>query len=503
MARFALAGFIHETNTFSPLPTNYQDFDNLGSPIARLLRGKEMFQFLGKRINNAACGFTTQVLSSGDEVVPLLWSAAEPANQVSINAFERIMAMIISGLSDQGPYDGVFLDLHGAMVYEGFNDGETEILRRVGAIVGGIPIVTSLDLHGNISLRSIELASAMIGYRTYPHVDMFETGVRCAKMMQYLFQAKPLYKAFRQVPFLIPLSLQSTDMNPCKRIYPLINEIELNPAIISASILLGFPPADTEHTGPTVITYAETQEDSNVAADSLLQAILDLEEEFSLELFDADLAVRKAMEISQKVDKPVLLADIQDNPGGGGTSDTPWLMEALVGNQALDAAIAIVFDPEAAEAVHAAGEGTKIALNLGGKRMPGQKPFFATFDVVKLFEGEFELTGSVFPGVIVNLGKMAHLQIGGVHVVVSSKRTQALDPTYFRVVGIEPEKMRILVVKSANHYRADFAPIVSAIFPVEAPGSIIDDPSKAVYEHLREGIRLKGLGPEYRCHVKS
>jgi microcystin degradation protein MlrC len=502
MARIAIAGFIHETNTFSPLPTGYEDFDTQGSPTARLLLGEEMLPFLGIRMNNAACGFANRAVSNGNHVVPILWTAAEPANQVCANAFERIMAMMVAGLSKQGPLDGVFLDLHGAMVYEGYNDGETEILRRVRAIVGDIPIVVALDLHGNIDPCSVTLASAMIGYRTYPHLDMYETGERCASVMQYLLESKPLYQSFRQIPFLIPLSLQSTDTEPCKKIFESIKEIERRPAVVSASILLGFPPADMEHTGPSVIAYAESPAAAQAGADSLFQLMMEQESKFSLDLLNASQAVRKGIQISMQANKPVILADIQDNPGAGGTSDTPWLLAALSHHQAYETAIGMIYDPEVAEAAHAAKVGAEVALGLGGKRMPGQKPFDAKFKVVNLFEGEFTLTGSLFQGVTVNLGKMAHLQIGGIHVVVASKRTQAADPMYFRIVGIEPEQMKIVVLKSSNHFRADFAPIASVILPVEAPGAVVEDPGKATYQNLRKGIRLIGKGPIYHGSLK-
>ena len=139
---------------------------------------------------------------------------------VTANAFERIMALITYGLVEQGPFDGVYLDLHGAMVYEGFQDGETEILRRVRALVGDVPIVVSHDLHGNVTGRSVEIASAIIGYRTYPHIDMFQTGERCARIMQHLLEGKPLFKAYRQLPFLIPMSRQFTPVIRASRCMP-------------------------------------------------------------------------------------------------------------------------------------------------------------------------------------------------------------------------------------------------------------------------------------------
>jgi microcystin degradation protein MlrC len=157
-----------------------------------------------------------------------------------------------------------------------------------------------------------------------------------------------------------------------------------------------------------------------------------------------------------------------------------------------------MYDPLAADAAHAAGEGARISLGLGGKLTPGQKPFNGTFLVKRLWQGNFMANGPMFNGVLTNLGKMANLQIGNVEVVVVSQRTQANDQSFFRQVGIEPSEMKILVLKSSNHYRADFESISSAIIPVEAPGAFTEDATKTPYRNLREGIRLMGLGPAFQ-----
>ncbi|MCL4560087.1 MAG: MlrC C-terminal domain-containing protein, partial [Chloroflexi bacterium] len=300
-----------------------------------------------------------------------------------------------------------------------------------------------------------------------------------------------------QLPFLVPISAQSTNTEPCRSLYALIDEVEQDPRVISATIMAGFPPADIEDCGPSIFAYASTQQAADSAAHRLYEAYVRHEPDFKFGLLDPDAAVEKAIRLAEGSTKPILLADVQDNSGGGATSDTPWILEALVRHDAREAALALMFDPEAAAAAHAAGEGVEITLDLGGKLTPGQKPFHGTFRVEKLFNGPFVPTGPMVGGKTTSLGKMVQLKIGGVRVVVASRRTQANDQSYFRQVGIEPAKMKILVVKSANHYRADFEPISAAIIPVEAPGAIVEDPSKAVYRHLREGIRLKPLGPEF------
>jgi microcystin degradation protein MlrC len=512
MARIAVAGFLHETNTFSPLPTPYDAFTGPGGPYANFLRGQEIFSHRGKRLNDALCGFINTAEALGHQIVPILWTAAEPANQVTAAAFERIMGQIAAGLVEANrdqPLDGVYLDLHGAMVTQDFIDGETEILRRARAILDRNdgaegdapvvpPIVVSLDLHGNITRQSFEMATAMVGYRTYPHTDIYETGERCARILDQALGGASIFGAFRPVPFLMPISTQSTNTEPCKSLYGLIDQVEGGADVLSATIMAGFPPADVSHCGPTVFAYGRTPQAAKRAADLLYEAILAREADFALDLLDPDQAVRRAIQLSRGAGKPVILADVQDNSGGGATSDTPWVLAALVRQQAESAALGLMYDPAAAEAAFAAGEGARISLGLGGKLTPGQQPFTAEFLVKRLFEGEFTATGPMLKGMPINLGKMANLQVGGVQVVVTSRRTQANDQSYFRQVGIEPAEMKILALKSSNHYRADFEPISSAILVVEAPGAIVEDPSKAAYRNLRPGVRLKGLGPIFK-----
>lgn len=499
MLRIAVAGFVHETNTFSPLPTKYEDFALPKGSNPGLLRQDQLLEFFrNKNLNLAACGFIAAAERAGHQIVPLFYCAAEPSGQVSANAFERIMGLIAAGLEDNRPLDAVFLNLHGAMVYEGFNDGETEILRRVRAIVGDIPIVASLDLHGNISRQSVDYASLMVGFRTYPHLDQYETGERCAVALACLLGGETVHKVFRQIPFLTAISTQSTSTEPARSIYALLQEVEANPDIISATVMMGFAPADIPDAGPSVFAYGTTRSAADAAAARLYEAFLDREAEFVPNLLTADEAVEQAIALAKTAQKPIILADVQDNAGAGGTSDTPWILEALVRHNAQGAALGIMYDPAAAALAHAAGEGADIELPLGGKLTPGQTRFIAVFHVEKLTDGNFRATGPMMGGQLINLGKMAQLSIGGTRLVVSSERVQANDRSYFRQVGIEPGDMKILVLKSTNHYRADFEPISSRIITVAAPGAIVEDPAQIVYQNLREGVRRGALGPTHR-----
>jgi microcystin degradation protein MlrC len=454
--------------------------------------------FYGKDYNNSICGFHAEATRSGHEVVPIAKiGEAQPSGTIPRKLFYELLELITSGLSAQAPFDGVYLDLHGAMVFEPREEGEVEIVRKVRDVVGDIPIVVSLDLHGNISPAFFEIADVLEGYRTYPHVDIYDTGARCAQVMDLLLNGKNIYKAYHQLSFLMPGSTLATSHDPSKSLYAMIDEVESIEEVVTASVMQGFVESDVPHMGPTVFSYATSQSAADKAAKLLLEKALELEPQFRANLPNAKVAVEKAVEIASMATKPVILADGQDNPGGGASSDTVWILEELVRQHAPDSAVALLFDPEAAEIAHQTGEGNQVEMDLGGKLTPGHKPFGAVFQVVKLHEGEFTCTGPMVGGMRENFGKMAQLKIDNIRIVVSSHRTQVLDQAYFRVVGIEPSEMKILVLKSTNHYRADFEPISYTIIDVDAPSSLINNPESYPYQYLREGVRLQGLGRVY------
>ncbi len=498
MKRIAIAGFAHETNTFSPIPTTYEDFATKTGPFTGIVRWDEVKQFKGQKLNDASLGFMNTIEPLGYETVYILMTSTNPSNQVSKDAFDRIVSMIVEETAAQGPFDAMFLDLHGAMVYEGFNDGETEIIRRVKAALNDIPVVASFDLHGNITRECFDLATALVGCREYPHIDMYETGERVAKLLHHHLSGKPMYKAFRRIPFIPVLSRTSTFTEPFKTIYAAIPEVEKNAEVLCGTIMEGFPPSDTYHTGPTVFTYALTQAAADAAVDHLYDAFLAKESEVTSDHPTTAEAVRKAIELAKTADKPVILSDGLDNPGGGSSSDTVWVLEELVKQGAPDTALGFIFDVEAANAAHTAGEGAKITIDLGGKLTPGHKPFHATFLVEKVFEGVMDGHGPLVQGTKIGLGKIARLRIDNIRIVVVSVRVQAADSSPFRVLGIIPEDMKILVLKSSNHFRADFEPISSAIIYVNAPSAMIEDPAKVDYHNLMDGIRLGGNGPAFK-----
>ncbi|MCJ7624733.1 MAG: M81 family metallopeptidase, partial [Anaerolineaceae bacterium] len=276
MARIALSSFLHETSTISPVATTRDTFEQ-----QKLLPGDVIQKFKGKRLNSAISGFFETAERLGHEVIPLVsFTEAEPSFMIPFDVFDWVMDQITADLTQKGPFDGVFIDQHGAMVFGDFQDGEEEVVRRIRKVVGDIPIVSSIDTHGNINPASFELISAFDGYRTYPHIDIYETGGRCARIMDHLVRKKPFYKAYRQLPFLMPTSRMPTTEEPSKSLFGMLDVIEKDRRVISGTVQQGFNCADMPDLGPVVFAYATTQEAADHAADQLYQAALEREAQF-------------------------------------------------------------------------------------------------------------------------------------------------------------------------------------------------------------------------------
>ena len=501
MARIAVGGFQHETNCFVDVHTDFDYFAQAGDRPA-LARGDEVLRNLpGKSF--AMSGFLAD-MPARHELVPLVWTSGGAGGYVTRDAYERIAAELVGRLSQALPVDAVYLDLHGAMCSIDFEDGEGELLRRVRAAVGEkVPVVVSLDYHTNLTPAMAALTDGMAVYYTYPHVDRPQTGSRAARILSTVLEhGQPGARAFRKLPFLLPLNFQCTLVEPSKGIVARSAGAE-GGEVLDVCYGAGFPPSDLYHCGPGVIAHGYSQAAVDAAADALYEHILGLEASFAEPLLDPDSAVRQAMAIAAGARRPVVIADTQDNPGAGGTGDTTGMLEALVRNRAEGAAICVLTDPAAAAAAHSAGEGAEIEIALGGcTPLPGVEPFRGRFRVARLSNGEFVCKGPCVGGREARLGPSALLAIDGVSVVVASKRMQAYDLEIFRHIGLEPTAQKILVVKSTCHFRADFEPIAERVLVAVAPGAHLVDARRYPYKYLRPGVRLEPMGPAFMPAVR-
>jgi len=499
VARIAIGGMQHETNTFAPSSADYAAFE-AGGGWPGVQFGEPLFDAVAGA-NIPAEGAIRALRSMGHALVPTAWAAASPSAPVTTDAFERIVGELVARLGAAKPLDGVYLDLHGAMVTEAHDDGEGEILRRVREAVGArVPIAVSLDLHANVTRAMLERADAMVAYRTYPHVDMAETGARAARLLDRLLRTgSRLANAWHGFDFLTGIPSQCSSIEPCRSIYRLLGELEYRHDAM-LSFAPGFPMADFAECGMTVFGYGGERRDVDAAVEALRACIADSERDFALELHSPEDAVARAKQRGEP-GAPVVLADTQDNPGAGGNGDTTGLLAALVQQSAREATLGLLVDPASAARVHEAGQGATLALALGGRSgIPGDAPFAGEFSVERLGDGHFTCTGPMFRGFRMNLGPMALLRsraAPGVRVALASRKCQAADQEMFRHLGVEPRRERILALKSSVHFRADFEPIAREVLVVRAPGPALADPAEFRWTKLRKGVRLRPMGPTY------
>jgi microcystin degradation protein MlrC len=485
--RIAVGGIVHETNTFALAPTGLADFE-----ATRLAIGEELRDLRGT--NSVVGGIVEAIEADASlELIPLALATAIPGGTVAREAFERIVGLITDGIAAAGP-DAVVLDLHGAMVVDGFPNGDGEVARRVRAIVGPeVPIVAVLDLHGNLDDTLLANTDILLPYHTYPHVDTAERG-REAVVLAARMARGEIHPVMRAAKLTIspPGPQQYSEFEPTVSLQRLAREWEAQPGVIDASILFAFPYSDVPHNGMAVV--ATTEGDPGLADEicaSIGEEIIRRHVEFWPNLMPVEEAVHAAM---AEPSSPVVLADYGDNPGGGSSCDGTALLWALLDLGAKDAALAHISDPEVVQIAWDAGEGAEIQVDLGGKRDSWHgAPIPVTATVLRLTDGSFVHDGPMNRGVASTLGRTAVLGCRGrygsvVEVICCERRPQALDTAIFRSQGIEPAERKILVVKSSVHFRGSFGPIASRIIVVDTPGLLQLDVTAFPFRHIRRPL---------------
>jgi len=490
--RIATAGFMHETNTFVPAPTTWEDFVRAG-PWPTVTQG-EAIRSVFRGLNLGIAHFMEAAEAAGHAIVPLAWGAAMPGGRVTDDAFERMTGKLMAALERARP-DALFLELHGAMVTQSHDDGEGELLRRARTALGPkIPILASLDLHANVSPRMVALADLLSSYRTYPHVDWGAAGGRCAEWLARVSSWKPRAgggRALRQSPFLVPVTAGCTYTEPAGGLYRKLREIEQQTGV-HLSLNMGFPPADIRDVGPSITAYGETQAAADAAADALFSALLATEGEFAAHRpLPAAEAVAKALRIAASASRPVVLSDTQDNPGAGAPSNTTGLIAELLRQGAERTVVGIVHDPTAAAAAHRAGIGGSVETLGGRGEGPGQEPLPGPWQVVALSEGRFRGTSPMLRAAETAMGPTALLAQDGVEVLVASIRQQPIHREVFTHIGVELESRAIVALKSSAHFRAGFQDIAQEVIVCLAPGINLEDPACFAFTKMRPGVRLR------------
>jgi len=462
--KIAIGEFAHETNTFRAGTTPVEAFKR-----RHWLSGDEIIS--GHRgVRDSLGGMLAAAERLGIEVVPTFATTTEPSATIARAAYDEIRDLLIDGIRAAGEIDALCLALHGAGVAEGIDDLEGTLLGEIREVVGpDLPILVTLDLHGNQTPEMVEHASVLLNCHLYPHTDMYERGIEAVELAQQIVEGslKPVMHMVT-LPMTIPPS--TTMLGTAKDINELCWEWESGPGVVDVSFVHGFPHTDVPLINVTVV--ATTNDDPALAkraATTVAQAIWDRRDEFLAPLPDAEEAIQQAIVSDQR---PVVVAEVSDNPGGGAPGDGTHLLRALLAANPERAAFGFIADPEVARQAHEAGVGAEIDIRLGAKSDDLHGTPIETRAYVKaLTDGRFIYSTPMGAGRQGDLGPMARLVVGNVDVLVSSIRTQTLDAEVFLLHGIDVRRYDIVALKSQQHFRAGFVDIAGEIIRSDTTGS--------------------------------
>ena len=478
----------HETNTFSPLPTPYEAFAGATGFALPPTGDDALAAFGGTDCPFAA--FVDLARAEDAELVTPIAAYAEPSGPVADAAFERISAQICDAVA--AGCDAVMLDLHGAMVTERHDDGEGELLRRIRQVAPEVPIAVGLDFHSHITAAMAENATVIAGYRTYPHIDMYETGRRAGavllRAMKGDVEPRILWGA---LPIITHLLRQTPARQPMKDVMDLAIAAEAEGRLLAASVFGGFPYADIPHVSLSAVLVADGKAGP---AESLLDEILDLawrrraDFVFEPEPLAASIAEAKTLDGG-----PIVVADHGDNSGAGGPCDDMSVIAEMLDQGLEDIVAGPIWDPEAVAILHEAGLGAEVTLEVGGKTATpamglSGKSLTLTGKVAAVTDGRFTIAGPMMTGFTVDLGRTAVLDTGPLQLVVSAHRCEPYDLGYISHSGIDPATKRYVVVKSRQHFRAGFEPIARHIVLAAGPGVCSSDHDSFPFTRLKRPI---------------
>jgi microcystin degradation protein MlrC len=496
--RVLIAQFMHETNTFSKLPTTLDDYRKRW-----LIEGDAIVpRFTGTR--NELGGYIESATKYGWQPVWGGAANATPSGKLTRDCWETIRDRIVGAARNAGKLDGVCLSLHGAMVTETEDDAEGALLELLRGVVGpDVPIATTLDLHANATERMARNANALVSYRTYPHIDGYERAVQAAALVQEAMKGTKKPGCLLVQPAMLEGAEHGRTTEPGLMLDLLAkaDRFEKEPGIDVVSIQAGFTWADIPYTGPSIAVSHEPGCGARARAIALelIDDMWQRREEgrrYSYRPVADGIAAARAGAGKRG---PLVIADGTDNPGGGGYNDTTPVLQALLAAGIQNVAFGTIYDPGTVQQAMKAGVGAEIEVALGGHTDPTMgAPVKARALVRMLSDGVFRNDGPMNAGVETAMGPTAVLRIDGIDVVTISNRIQTIDRQVFLSQGIDPEAKSVLVVKSVQHYRAAFAPIAREIVLVDSGGICSPDISRLNFTKLRRPIwPLDGINDPY------
>ena len=491
----AIGGILHESNSFSNLPTDRAAFER-----SALKFGDAIFSQWGESHHEVG-GFIAGCRRLGFEIYPTLVADATPAGPVTGAALDSLTADLIARLkASPKKLDGLLLALHGAMVTARHPHADAEIVRRIREAMGpAFPIIVTHDFHANIAPEIVEHSTALLTYQTCPHVDQRERGVKAAEVLHRILQSKARpTQALAKPAMLLNIRFHNTNLPPLLPIVEETRRLERDPKVLAVSFSGGYQYADVPQMGPSVVVV--TDNDPGLArreADRISNLLWSDRESMRLNLPDPPEAVRRAMASSKT---PVVLVEMGDNIGGGSAGDSTFLLAELL-RQKAQGFVVVLADPEAVQIAHRAGVGGPFRARAGGKRdrLHGE-PVELSGRVKLLYDGKFVETEVRHGGQRYHdQGVSALIELpGGTDtapnlVLLTTLREPPFSLQQLTSAGIQPHRQKILVVKAAVAFRPAYEPVAGEIIEVDTGGVTAVNPARFPYRQVRRP--LWGLEP--------
>ena len=488
--RLLLAMMKHETNTFSPVPTPLARFGYGPGP----LYGEAAINAFRGTGSGLGAYLDIATREKAEGVLPIA-AGAPPSRPVDDAAFEHIAEHICDAVA-KGGFDGIMLDLHGAMVTESFEDGEGELLRRIRALDRTTPIAVAYDMHANLYEAMIANATVVCGYRTYPHVDTYDTAKRAGDILIRALRGeiRPVM-AWGNVPMLPHVMRQGTDDHPNRELQERCAVMGAEGAL-AASLFTGFPHADIANAGLSAVVVTDGDND---LAERLRDELLDrawVERAafvYKIEPLQQALARAKAMPEPSAGEGPIVLLDHYDNCASGGTMDTTVVLGEILKAGLDNVAAFAIYDPQAVQQAIAAGIGATVTLSVGGKlkmpQIPGDSPALEITGIVKtIASGRFRNKGPMGRGVMTDMGPSVVIDTGKVEIALISRHVEPSDLNCFFSLGIDPLQKRYVMLKSRVHWRAGLGAMVKAVVDCAGIGVCTSDYSELTFRKVRRPI---------------
>ena len=485
-----VGSFMHESNTFRDELTTREDFQRQWEYF-----GDDVYELRG--VNVSVGGVLDFAEDHDVELINTIAASAHPKGPVATDAYEFYTEQILDGIREhRDRIDGVMLPLHGAMVTEELDDGEGPFLSAVRELVGpDVPVSVALDFHGNITDEMVDAADILVAYEEYPHTDSGETGRRAMRFLLDTIDGEldPVMHVER--PPVLPFGpLQNTRDGPMAELMTEARRLEDRDDITKINIFAGYHQADIPAMGFSVPVVADgNPAAARDAARDISRTVWEMREDFVGDFPEPPEAIAEAKELAaglSETDGPVVLADTGDNPGAGTPADGTTVLREMLEQEVTNGGLAIMRDPEVVEECIGAGVGERVTVTIGGKTDDRHGDPIEDVDgyVKTITDGEFVNTGPMGTGIRNHLGRTVLFQCGvedGINVIVTENRHQPTDTEIWRHVGIQPERLDILVVKSNNHYRADYDPLASRVIPMHTIGLRPADPRTLDFHRIR------------------